>query len=65
MGHAFGATGAILVGACVDELVRSDGRYGVAAVSGAPVSESRCSSNGSPHDRQFTLWPRCVVTGGG
>src|SRR3546814_144899 len=35
MGHAFGATGAILVGACVDELVRSDGRYGVAAVSGA------------------------------
>jgi acetyl-CoA C-acetyltransferase len=35
MGHAFGATGAILVGACVDELERRGGRYGVAAVSGA------------------------------
>lgn len=35
MGHAFGATGAILVGHCVDELERRDGRYGVAAVSGA------------------------------
>jgi acetyl-CoA C-acetyltransferase len=35
MGHAFGATGAILVGSCVDELERRDGRYGVAAVSGA------------------------------
>jgi acetyl-CoA C-acetyltransferase len=35
MGHAFGATGAILVGQCVDELERRDGRYGVAAVSGA------------------------------
>jgi acetyl-CoA C-acetyltransferase len=35
MGHAFGATGAILVGGVVDELERRDGRYGVAAVSGA------------------------------
>ncbi|GAA1028135.1 acetyl-CoA C-acetyltransferase [Virgisporangium ochraceum] len=35
MGHAFGATGAILVGQCVDELERREGRYGVAAVSGA------------------------------
>jgi acetyl-CoA C-acetyltransferase len=35
MGHAFGATGAILLGGCVDELERRDGRYGVAAVSGA------------------------------
>ncbi len=35
MGHAFGATGAIMVGGCVDELHRRDGRYGVAAVSGA------------------------------
>jgi acetyl-CoA C-acetyltransferase len=35
MGHAFGATGAILVGQCVDELERRSGRYGVAAVSGA------------------------------
>jgi acetyl-CoA C-acetyltransferase len=35
MGHAFGATGAILVGGCVDELERRAGRYGVAAVSGA------------------------------
>jgi acetyl-CoA C-acetyltransferase len=35
MGHAFGATGAILVGQCVDELEQSGGRYGVAAVSGA------------------------------
>ncbi|MET0133655.1 MAG: acetyl-CoA C-acyltransferase [Kibdelosporangium sp.] len=35
MGHAFGATGAILVGQCVDELERRGGRYGVAAVSGA------------------------------
>ena len=35
MGHAFGATGAILVGSCVDELERRGGRYGVAAVSGA------------------------------
>ncbi len=35
MGHAFGATGAILVGQCVDELEQVDGRYGVAAVSGA------------------------------
>jgi acetyl-CoA C-acetyltransferase len=35
MGHAFGATGAILVGQCVDELEQCGGRYGVAAVSGA------------------------------
>ncbi|MDI2125881.1 acetyl-CoA C-acyltransferase [Yinghuangia seranimata] len=35
MGHAFGATGAILVGACADELRRSGGTFGVAAVSGA------------------------------
>ncbi|MCT9934369.1 acetyl-CoA C-acyltransferase [Planotetraspora sp. A-T 1434] len=35
MGHAFGATGAIMVGGCVDELERRGGRYGVAAVSGA------------------------------
>ena len=35
MGHAFGATGAILVGSCIEELERRDGRYGVAAVSGA------------------------------
>jgi acetyl-CoA C-acetyltransferase len=35
MGHAFGATGAILIGGCVDELERRQGRYGVAAVSGA------------------------------
>lgn len=35
MGHAFGATGAILVGNCLEELERRDGRYGVAAVSGA------------------------------
>jgi acetyl-CoA C-acetyltransferase len=35
MGHAFGATGAILVGQCIDELELCDGRYGVAAVSGA------------------------------
>lgn len=35
MGHAFGATGAILVGQCIDELERRAGRYGVAAVSGA------------------------------
>lgn len=34
-GHAFGATGAIMVGGCVDELHRRGGRYGVAAVSGA------------------------------
>jgi acetyl-CoA C-acetyltransferase len=35
MGHAFGATGAILAGACADELARGGGRFGVAAVSGA------------------------------
>jgi acetyl-CoA C-acetyltransferase len=35
MGHAFGATGAILLGCVVDELERCGGRYGVAAVSGA------------------------------
>jgi acetyl-CoA C-acetyltransferase len=35
MGHAFGATGAILVGQCVDELERIGGRFGVAGVSGA------------------------------
>jgi acetyl-CoA C-acetyltransferase len=35
MGHAFGATGAILVGQCIDELEHRQGRYGVAAVSGA------------------------------
>ncbi|MFI6581623.1 acetyl-CoA C-acyltransferase [Embleya sp. NPDC050493] len=40
MGHAFGATGAILVGACASELVRSGGRFGVAAVSGAAGSGS-------------------------
>ena len=35
MGHAFGATGAILLGCVVDELERRGGRYGIAAVSGA------------------------------
>ena len=35
MGHAFGATGAIMVGGCLDALERRDGRYGVAAVSAA------------------------------
>ena len=35
MGHAFGATGAILLGCVVDELHRRGGRYGAAAVSGA------------------------------
>jgi acetyl-CoA C-acetyltransferase len=35
MGHAFGATGAVLVGQCAQELQRRGGRYGVAAVSGA------------------------------
>lgn len=35
MGHAFGATGAVMVGGCVEELERRAGRYGVAAVSGA------------------------------
>ncbi|WP_433086482.1 acetyl-CoA C-acyltransferase [Dactylosporangium sp. CA-052675] len=35
MGHAFGATGAILLGQCVEELHARGGRYGVAAVSGA------------------------------
>jgi acetyl-CoA C-acetyltransferase len=35
MGHAFGATGAILLSCVVDELERRGGRYGVAAVSGA------------------------------
>jgi acetyl-CoA acetyltransferase len=34
MGHAFGATGAILLGCLADELERRGGRYGVAAVSG-------------------------------
>ena len=35
MGHAFGATGAILIGQCLEELEASGGRYGIAAVSGA------------------------------
>lgn len=35
MGHAFGATGAIMVGGCLTELERREGRRGVAAVSGA------------------------------
>jgi acetyl-CoA C-acetyltransferase len=35
LGHAFGATGAILLMNVVDELERRGGRYGVAAVSGA------------------------------
>ena len=35
MGHAFGATGAIMVGGCLDELERREGRFGVAGVSGA------------------------------
>ncbi|CRK55800.1 3-ketoacyl-CoA thiolase @ Acetyl-CoA acetyltransferase [Alloactinosynnema sp. L-07] len=34
-GHAFGATGAIMVGDCVEELERRSGRVGVAGVSGA------------------------------
>ncbi len=38
MGHAFGATGAILLTGLVDELERRAGRYGVAAVSGAAGS---------------------------
>ncbi|WP_327092293.1 acetyl-CoA C-acyltransferase [Nonomuraea sp. NBC_01738] len=38
MGHAFGATGAILLAACADELHRRGARYGVAAVSGAAGS---------------------------
>ncbi len=35
MGHAFGATGTIMVGQCVDELQSRQARYGVAGVSGA------------------------------
>jgi acetyl-CoA C-acetyltransferase len=35
LGHAFGATGAILLANAVDELERTGGRYAVAAVSGA------------------------------
>ncbi len=35
LGHAFGATGAILLANAVDELERTGGRYGIAAVSGA------------------------------
>ncbi|GLZ38696.1 acetyl-CoA C-acyltransferase [Actinokineospora sp. NBRC 105648] len=35
MGHALGATGAIMVGGCVAELERRAGRFGVAGVSGA------------------------------
>jgi acetyl-CoA C-acetyltransferase len=35
MGHAFGATGPILIAGCVDELERRGERYGVVAVSGA------------------------------
>lgn len=35
MGHAFGATGTIMVGGCLDQLERSGGRYGVAGVSAA------------------------------
>lgn len=35
MGHAFGATGAIMVGGCLDELERREGRFGAAGVSGA------------------------------
>lgn len=34
-GHALGATGAIMVGECVENLERSSGRVGVAGVSGA------------------------------
>lgn len=35
MGHAFGATGAILVGQCIEGLEARGGRHGIAAVSGA------------------------------
>ncbi|MFB9906940.1 acetyl-CoA C-acyltransferase [Allokutzneria oryzae] len=35
MGHAFGATGAILAQSCVDELERRNARHGIIAVSGA------------------------------
>ncbi|MDO5501613.1 MAG: acetyl-CoA C-acyltransferase [Actinomycetia bacterium] len=35
MGHAFGATGSILIGQCIEELEVRGGRYGIAAVSGA------------------------------
>lgn len=35
MGHAFGATGAIMVGGCIDELQRRGARFGAAGVSGA------------------------------
>jgi acetyl-CoA C-acetyltransferase len=38
MGHAFGATGAILVTGLIDELERRDARRGAAAVSGAAGS---------------------------
>lgn len=38
MGHAFGATGAILLIGLVDELHRREARHGVAAVSGAAGS---------------------------
>ncbi len=34
-GHAFGATGAIMVGGCLEGLEHRRGRYGVAGVSGA------------------------------
>jgi acetyl-CoA C-acetyltransferase len=40
MGHAFGATGAILVGQCIEGLEARGGRYGIAAVSGAGVGSA-------------------------
>lgn len=33
LGHAFGATGAVVLANVVDELERTGGRYGIAAVS--------------------------------
>jgi acetyl-CoA C-acetyltransferase len=35
MGHAFGATGTIMVGQCLDDLEERGGEFGVAGVSGA------------------------------
>ena len=40
LGHPVGATGAIMAGTAIDELVRCDGAIGVIAASGAAVSGS-------------------------
>ena len=55
MGHPLGATGAMILGTCLDELERTGGRYGLATSASAAAWASRPSSSASKPPHRKTL----------